>query len=373
LAPFAIRAMTVTVARPDLRSPKRTNAIGRFADVRAALRNDAVFRSGDGVAANPLTNRMARDTTLFSDDETHRARRKVLMRSLGAKALADIEPRLAVEADGLVERLRVGQWFEAVTDFASRLPLSVVAELVGVPEDGERLLRWAAAAFESLGPTNRRGLRAARPGLGLLIYTRRLNVRRVRPGSWAASVFEAREHGELTTAEAKALCIDFVAPALDTTILASTHLLWTLGRHPRAWEQIRADLELIPRAVVENVRLASPIRGFTRRVAADHQVGDVAIPADARVVLLFGAANLDETEFRDPERYDLARDNPAQLGFGNGAHACVGIHLAKLEMQALLRAMAGRIDEIQTGTPERLLNNTLQGIARLPARFSVAK
>ena len=91
------------------------------------------------------------------------------------------------------------------------------------------------------------------------------------------------------------------------------------------------------------------------------------VPAGSRVVLLFGAANLDETEFPDPERFDPTRENTVQLGWGNGPHTCVGIHLAKLEMQALLSAMAGRVDEIHTGEPERLRNNTLQGIARLPA------
>ena len=202
------------------------------------------------------------------------------------------------------------------------------------------------------------------------LYTQRLNAERVAPGSWAASVFAARDQGEITTREAKALVIDFVAPALDTTILATTHLLWMLARNPEAWAQIRADPSLIPAAVVENVRLASPIRGFTRRVARDHDIEGVTLPAGARVVLLFGAANLDETQFPDPERFDLARANKVQLGWGNGAHTCVGIHLSKLEMQALLRAMVPRVAAIEVGAAQRLRNNTLQGIVRLPARFS---
>jgi len=346
----------------------RMYAIGRFADVRAALRNDTVYRSGAGVAANQLSNRLGRHTTLFSDDEAHGRRRKVLMRSLAAKALADIEPQV----DALIERLLTTGWFEAATQFSAHLPLGIVAELVGVPEGGERMLRWAAATFDALGPMNRRGLRSAGTSLGLLRYTRRLSPGRVRPGSWAASVFDARERGELSTAEARALCIDFIAPALDTTILASTHLLWALANQPDAWQQIRNDPALIPWAVIENVRLASPIRGFTRHVIEEQEVGGVPIPAGARVVLLFGAANLDETEFPQPERFDLTRGNRIQLGWGHGAHTCVGIHLAKLEMQALLRAMTPRIDAIHVRSPQRLRNNTLQGLARLPARFATA-
>lgn len=347
----------------------RMYAMGRFSNVQAALRKDAVYRSGAGVAANPLTNRLGRDTTLFSDDETHTRRRKVLMRSLAAKAVTEIEGRIHAQAADLVERLCTRGWFEAASDFSSHLPLNVVADLVGVRQDGQRMLRWAAATFDSLGPLNRRGVRAAPAASGLLVHTRRLDERRVRPGSWAASVFAARDRGELSNPEAKALCIDFVAPALDTTILASTHLLWVLARNPGAWQQIREDESLIARAVVENVRLATPIRGFTRTVARTHDVDGVTVPAGARVAVLFGAANLDERAFHHPEHFDLARENKVQLGWGNGAHTCVGIHLAKLEMQALLKSMTARVESIEVGAPERLRNNTLQGIARLPARF----
>lgn len=350
----------------------RMYAVGRFDDVRAVLRNDDAFVSGKGVAANRATNLLARGTTLFSDSETHATRRHVLKRSLGAKALIAIEGRVDEQARVVVERLSRGGEFEGVRDFASHLPLSIVAQLVGVRADGNQLLKWASASFDSLGPLNRRGMSAAAAGLSLLLYTQRLKAERVAPDSWAASVFEARDRGELTTREAKALVIDFVAPALDTTILASTHLLWALAQTPGVWAEIREDPSLIPAAVVENVRVSSPIRGFTRRVARDHEIGGVALPAGSRIVALFGAANLDETHFPDPERFDLRRNHKGQLGWGNGAHTCIGLHLSKLEMQALLRAMVPQVGEIHVGQPRRLLNNTLQGITHLPCRFTLA-
>jgi cytochrome P450 len=348
----------------------RMYAIGRFEDVRAALRNDDVFRSGEGVAANPMTNRLIRGTTLASDGQTHDTRRKVLMRSLGHQALAAVQDRVDQHAERLMERLLKADWFEATQDFASYLPLAVVADLVGVRAPSDRLLRWAAASFDALGPLNRRGFRAAPTGAGLLLYTRLLNSRRVAPGSWAASVFEAQAAKEISRAEAKSLVIDFVAPSLDTTILASTYMLWVLAHSPEAWREIRTDPDLVARAVVETVRLASPIRGFTRRVAKAHSVDGVMLPTGARAVLLFGAANLDQRQFPDPERFDLHRTSQVQLAWGNGPHTCVGIHLAKLEMQALLKAMVPRVAEVEVGASERVLNNTLQGISRLPARFT---
>lgn len=344
-------------------------AIGRFEDVRAALRNDAVFRSGAGVAANPIANRLGSDTTLFSDDETHNRRRRVLMQSLSGKALVPAEPQIEEEARVIVDRLAAGTPFEAARDFSSHLPLSVVAELVGLDVETDRLLRWAAATFDVLGPANRRGQIGARRSLGLLIYSKLLRQKNVRPGSWAASVFEARDSGEVSAAEARSLIIDFVAPALDTTILATTHLLWLLAQNQTAWDQVRSDPGLASRAVIENVRISSPIRGFTRTVAEDTEVDGVGLARGSRVVLLFGAANLDESVFPEPESFQLDRPNSVQLGWGHGPHTCIGLHLAKLEMNALVKAMIPRVEAVQTGEPERLLNNTLQGIHRLPAQF----
>lgn len=346
---------------------QRMYALGRFDDVRAALRDDEVFLSGGGVAANPIANRLGTDTTLSSDGEVHSRRRRVLMKSLGAKALASIEEPLAHEARAVVASLLERGQFEAVADFASHLPVAVVSELVGVRGGSARMLRWAAATFDGLGPVNRRSLRSLHRALGLLVYTMRLRPGAVAPGTWAASVFEAERRGELSPREARALVIDFVAPSLDTTILATTHLLWVLAANPETWARIREDPGLIPAAVVENVRLASPIRGFTRTLSREHEIDGVLMPEGSRVVLLFGAANLDPTRFPEPERFDLQRPAPGHLGWGNGPHTCVGIHLAKLEMAALLEAMIPRVATINVGTPTRLQNNTLQGIARLPA------
>jgi cytochrome P450 len=347
-------------------------AMGRFDDVRAALRDDELFVSGDGVAANAVANRAGRLTTLSSDEAVHVRRRKVLMQSLGAKALGPIEGTLEAQAVRIVEARLDGRPFDAVTELASGLPISVVADLVGVRVDSSQLLRWAAGTFNALGPANRRTITTLRESLGLLRYTRTLSRDQVVPGSWAASVFDAADRGEISAAEARTMVIDFVAPSLDTTILATAHLLWILGRNPDRWQQIRENAELIPAAVVEAVRLASPIRGFTRKLAQDAEVHGTHLRAGDRVALLFGAANLDERQFPEPHTFNLERPKGAHLGWGNGPHTCVGIHLAKLEMRTLLHAMAPRVQEIHIHTPTRLRNNTLQGITSMTATLGRA-
>ncbi len=345
-------------------------ALGRFDDVRSALRDDATFVSGRGVAANPIANRLGKHTTLNSDGDVHDRRRKVLMRSLGARALADVQETIDAEAERLVERLLHRTRFDAVADFGAGLPVAVVAKLVGLRPDHNRMLKWAAATFDSLGPTNRRARRQMPTGLSLQAYTRRLTRRHVAPGSWAASVFDAHDSGEISSSEARALIVDLVAPALDTTILASAYMLLMLARNPEAWEAVRADPSLVPAAVVETVRLASPVRVFTRYVARDTQVEGSPLPRGSRVAVLYGSANRDERRFDNPDRFDLIRENNTHLGWGNGPHTCVGIHLAKLEMHALLRAMIPRVEHIEAMEPQPLMNNTLQGIAKLTSSFT---
>jgi cytochrome P450 len=345
-------------------------AMGRFDDVRAALRDDELFISGHGVAANPITNLAARGTTLFSDGETHSSRRRVLMRSLGAQALAPVADRLDAEAATIVAGLVGRGEFDAVPDFAGGLPMRVVADLVGVRVPRDRLLGWGAGAFDVLGPLNRRTRRAAPGSIGMLAYSQRLGRSRVVPGSWAAGVFDAVDRGEISLAEARNMVIDFIAPSLDTTILAATHMLWLLGGNPEAWQRLRRDPELIGAAVLEAVRLASPIRGFTRQVSRDAEFAGIPLRARDRVVLLFGAANMDERRFPEPDRFDLDRPPGGNLGWGNGPHTCVGIHLAKLELASLLRALIAQVETIEiAGRPTRIHNNTLQGIGSLPVRL----
>jgi cytochrome P450 len=346
-------------------------AMGRFEDVRAALRDDELFTSDHGVAANPIGNLSGRKSILFSNGRTHAIRRSVMMRPLGAKALAPVADRLEAEADAIVAGLVGAPEFEAVREFSSALPLRVVADLVGLPVPADRLMAWSTIAFDALGPLNGRWRRALPGTLNLIAYVQRLDRSRVTPGSWAAGIFDAADRGEIGKVEARMMIIDFIAPSLDTTVHSISHMLWLLGRNPDAWQRLRREPELISAAIVEAVRIASPVRCFTRRVSRDAEIGGVQLRAGDRVALLFAAANMDERRFPNPTRFDLDRPPGGNLGWGNGPHTCIGIHLAKLEMQALLRALVARVETIETAAdPPRIRNNTVQGIASLPTRLS---
>jgi cytochrome P450 len=346
-------------------------AMGRFQDVREALRDDELFASDHGVAANPITNLVGRKSILFSNGEAHARRRGVMKRPLGAKALAPAFDRIDSEADEIVKGLvGIGE-FDAVRHFSSGLPIRVIAGLIGLRLPAEQLLHWGPPFFDQLGALNRRWLRSHRDTLGVLSYLLRLSRSRVIPGSWAAGVFEAVDRGEISGLEGRLMIADMVTPNLDTTIISNTHLLWLLGRNPEAWQRLRQEPELIPAAVVEAVRICSPVRCFTRRVSREAELGGVQLNAGDRVAVLFGAADMDERRFPDPTRFDLDRSPANHLGWGNGPHACIGLNLAKRVMQAMLRALTTHVETIDTvESPRRIHNNTLQGIAELPVRLS---
>jgi len=342
--------------------------MGRYSDVRQALSDDDTYRSGNGVAANPFTNVLTSGTTLAGDDDAHIKRRRLLWQSLSSKALFAVGPVLHGEASALVDKLCHRDEFDGVSVFAAHVPIRVVADLVGVDIDHNRMLKYGRAGFDVLGPANLRALKALPAGLSFWHYTRSIRPGNVKPGGWAESLLAAGRDGVLSPAEAKAMVLDFLGPSLDNTILAAAQLLWSLGTNPDVWEELRSNPDLVPAAAAETIRIGSPVRGFTRMVKQDTEIDGAILRSGQRVVLLYASANMDETQFDQPEVFSLQRTG-AHLGWGFGAHACVGMHLAKMEMHALMHAMIPKVVHIDVADPVPLLNNTLQGFASLRTTF----
>ncbi|WP_315838460.1 cytochrome P450 [Bradyrhizobium prioriisuperbiae] len=348
----------------------RLYVLSRFDDVRTALRNTAVFSSAHGVAANDAVNEMSRGTTLASDAPLHDRLRAIVAAPMLPRALADIKPQIEAEANRLVDDLLVRGQFDAVTDLAQHLPLTIVSKLVGLEDYGRgSMLRWAAATFDVLGTMNQRGCAGMAHVLEMRAYLDEGTIRdRLRPGSWGRRIFEAADRGEVEPQRCPVLMRDYLGPSLDTTIFATASLMLLFGRHQDQWDLVRGDPGLIPNAINEVLRLESPVRGFTRFVTADVAVGGVTIPAASRVLLLYASANRDERKWQDADRFDVRRRANDHLGFGNGPHMCAGLHLARLEMAALLQALVRKVRRFEIGEPVFALNNVLRGLASLPMR-----
>ena len=362
----AIRDLAPTVWLPE----HGVFVLGRYEDVRAALRDNKTLISGRGVALNDVVNQLPSRTTLVSDSKLHRQRRGVLIKPMMPSALVPIRPRLDALADELVRELSTRVSFDGIFDFAQHLPVSVVSHLVGLPESGrERMLEWAAATFNALGPLNARGNAAFALLAEMARYASELKSDTLAPDGWAARVFAATREGRLAPEDVPGLLIDYIGPSLDTTILGSGWLLYLLGAHPDQYARVRAHPELIPAAVHEVLRFESPVRAFTRWAAAPYESGEASIPAGERVLVLYGSANRDERHYDDPDRFDVTRDPRDHLAYGNGAHRCAGAHLAQLEIEALLRALVARVRRIEVGEPQVLMSNMLRGLRSFAASF----
>ncbi len=345
-------------------------AIGRFDDVRAALRADGVLVSGHGVAMNDVANVEGSRITLATDGDVHRQLRAVLMKPMMPSALRAVQGEVERLADALVTDLLAREDFDGIADFAQPLPVAIVSHLVGLPEDGrERMLDWAKATFDVLGPMNERGRVATPLVFEMLGYAMSVERATIDPAGWAAQLFSAADAGKIEPTDVASMLVDYIAPSLDTTILGLGHLLFQLGSHPEQWALIRADPELIPRAIEEALRLDAPVRAFSRFAVAEYDVAGTIIPARARVLVLFASGNRDERRFPDPDRFDVSRDARDHLGFGHGVHRCAGSHVAQLEMQSLLRAMVRRVARIEVGPAEVGMNNVLYGYRGFRAAF----
>ena len=156
----------------------------------------------------------------------------------------------------------------------------------------------------------------------------------------------------------------------ETTTNLLGNLVIALIAHPDEWRKLKDDPSLVPSAVRESLRYESPIQGFFRTAVAPYRVGDAEIPAGARVLLLFGAANRDPRHYPDPDVFRVERDPRDHLGFGGGIHHCLGVTLAEMEGIAVLRELLARAESIElAGDVVRTVNPTLRGAKRLPIRL----
>lgn len=350
-------------------------ALPRYAECKATLRNDKLFISGNGVALNPLSNRLSSGTTLNSDGAEHDQRRKLLAHRLLPRALRSVGEAIDEQADAVVEAAVHRGSVDAVADLATALPLAIVPDLVGWPRDErEHLITWGGATFDILGPLNWQAVKAIPRSLQMLMFARRVvRNRSVLEGSMAHELICAADEGKLTHAECPKLMVDYIAPSLDTTISAISNAVYLLATHPEQWRLLKDDPGLIPNAINEVIRYESPLRAFARQVRVDTEIDGTPISRGSRLLILYASANRDEDEWDSPEVFDISRDAGRQIGFGNGTHACAGQGLARMETAAILRALLERVERIEvTGQPVWAVNNIIHRHDRLPIKLVAA-
>jgi cytochrome P450 len=339
----------------------------RFRNVQESMRSWQTFSSAQGVMMNERMNNTLRGIVLCSDDPEHQALRKVIARPITPLAIQAYSDLITTEAEELVQRLVARKTFDAATELAQYLPVTIVSNLVGLPEDGrERMLDWAAANFECFGPINDRTTRAFKVVEEMVTCAFTQCTReKLKPDGWARAIWDAADRGEIAKEKPPLMMNDYMGPSLDTTIFSISSAVWLFAKHPEQWELMRQDESLIANAINEVLRLESPLQGFSRVATADVDVEGYLLPAGSRTLMSWGSANRDERKWQDFDHFDIRRRNADHLGFGHGVHTCVGMHLAKMEITALLKALIRRVHRFELGPTHRLIHNVMRGLSKV--------
>ncbi|WP_098957198.1 cytochrome P450 [Pseudonocardia sp. N23] len=347
-------------------------AMTRHSSVRRVLEDWQTFSSAYGVMMNDEMNKVLRGNTLCSDGEQHDAQRRVVIRPLRPLSLRALHDQITAEAEQLVDRLVAKGSFDAATELAHHLPLTVVSNLIGLPEDGrEQMLVWASEMFNCFGPANERTVSAFPVLQQMVSYASTQAVRgKLKPGSWAEAIHDAADRGEISPEAVPVMMIDYMGPSLDTTIFAISSAVELFARHPDQWDLVRQDPSLVAGAVEEVIRLEAPIQDFSRYAVSDYDLDGVIVPAGSRAIVFYGAANRDEREYSDPDHFDIRRTARTHMSFGAGPHQCVGMNLARLEISALFMALAKRVRRFEVTSSQRALHNILRGFTQLEVSVS---
>jgi cytochrome P450 len=342
--------------------------------VRDGARANAALSSAGGVSVLPASLPMM----ITSDRPEHTRLRRLVAPHFTRASAERLRPRMQEITDvGLNELLEAGGG-DAVAALAVPLPVTVIAEVLGVPAaDLPDLRRWSDGIVDGFHAdvslrTIPLSLRVGRDVLALHRYMRRAFARlREHPGDDVLSALLAScDEGNLTEEELFWFALMLLLAGNETTTNLIGSMLLALARDPDAYARLRADPNLIGGAVEEALRWASPIQGLFRTATEDCPVGGATVPRGARAILMFGAANRDPSVYPDPDRFVLDRPVDGHLAFGGGIHFCLGAHLARVEAAVVLERFAARVAHLElAGEPRWTRNPTVRGPAHLPLRL----
>ena len=354
-------------------SKNNLHAICGHSELVAALRNHQCFQSGKGVSIDESVNKLLIGSTLHSDPPQHDATRKITFAPLSPKQIRHVRDRVSERAQQLAKNVVAKKSFDAATDLAPHLPLSVVRDLVGLGDYGkDNMLDWGAATFELMGDPGLRRTDAIDKLKSLRAFLEDPEtLNNLSTDGWARRATQSGIESGMDPSRASELMRDYIAPSLDTTISAIGFGIMLFAKNPDQWEKLRDNRELMKNAIEEVVRLNTPIRAFTRYVSQSTEVAGTTIEKNTRVLMAFGAANRDSSRFPNPNDFDIERKTTGHVGFGQGVHACLGMNLARLEMECLFNALADRVKHFElTGPVIPGVNSTIYSLANIPVSVS---
>ena len=353
-------------------------AVTRHADVAAISKDSKSWSTYENGAIIRFPGEMAREqielqrVILINQDEPeHTATRQIISRGFTPRSIAELEETMERRARQIVGDAKARGTGNFVEDIAAELPLQAIADLLGVPqEDRHKLFEWSNQMLAGEDPdyAGNNDIAAAE----ILGYSKMLAAeRQANPRDDLITKLINAHKGErgLNDDEFGYFVILLTVAGNETTRNAISHGMQAFFDAPEQWERYKAERP--PTTADEVVRFGTPVQMFQRTATADTVVGGQVIRRGQRVGLLYGSANYDETVFEEPNRFDIGRSPNPHVGFGGGGvHYCPGAHLARLEIDLLLGAIADHLPDIRPAGPQRRLRSGwLNGIKAMPVTY----
>jgi cholest-4-en-3-one 26-monooxygenase len=354
--------------------------ISKYTDVVSVSKHPLVFSSMQGINLQVIAPEelpMIQTMMLGMDPPRHSKYRRLVSGGFTPRTISRLEPHIRGIARRIVEGIARKGECEFVKEVAAELPLQVIAEFLGVPEEerdriyqlSNRLIGFDDPEFQT-SPED--GKVAATE---MWLYANRLGTaRRANPRDDIVSLLvNAEVEGEkLSEMEFNNFFLLLAVAGNETTRNLISGGMLAMLEHPRELRRLRGDPRLLPTAVEEMLRWVTPVAHFRRTATTDTEIRGQRIAAGDRVVLFYPSANRDEDVFRDAECFDIGRTPNDHLSFGIGEHFCLGSQLARLEIRIMFEELLRQLPEIELAGPvRRLRSNFINGIKSMPVRFSL--
>ncbi|MBM4258651.1 MAG: cytochrome P450 [Deltaproteobacteria bacterium] len=355
-------------------------AVSRYADVDYILRNPRLFSSAlwNEAASGDLVVVPEAPGLLSMNPPDHTRMRKLANKGFTPSRIREMVPHVQAIAQRLLQPLKKQAEVDIVSSLAVPLPVIAIAEILGVEVERQTdFKRWSNDVVRTLNhPTDetvraeiKQSIKEFREYIGAMI-----EKRRTEPGNDLITAFvQAEEERQvLTSIEVLGLTVLILGAGNETTTNLIGNCVLALLDHPAEFAKVQAGQVTIPAMIEEVMRYDSAVQVIFRQATQDVELEGGKIPAGATILVLLGSANRDQRKYPEPDRFDVDRNPPDQLGFGYGIHYCLGAPLARLEARSALEALlfgcppfARKADKVS-----RVPTYLVRGPQTLPLRFA---
>ena len=350
-------------------------ACGRYDETKEVFSDWERFVSSRGVGLQDFSIEepwRPPSIVLEKDPPYHTKTRAVIERALSYKAVADLTETYRAAADRLVDKLLEKGTFEAVEELAETYPTTVFPEAVGLGEsDRQCLIDYGEMVFNALGPDNELRRNALAKGPNVVPWIMEQCQReRLKPDGFGAKIYAASDTDEISEEEAGLLVRSMLSAGVDTTVAAIGSAIWCLANYPDQYNLLKCKPDLARWAFEETLRFASPVHSFCRTANADTEVAGIQIVEGTKILCVLAAANRDENQWEEADKFNISRRPSQHLALGVGIHGCVGQNVARAEGYSVLMSIANKVESIElAGESVWRPNNSVQSLDRLPVTF----